>query len=83
MVFLLITGKTNFQAIKNSEAAAGRYSLNRKRKCKHTLCDQETYSYVLSSEEIKLAEESLEAIVMPNVMPNKDFNPGVLFNYLH
>ena len=76
MVFLLITGKTNFQAIKNSEAAAGRCNLIRKRKRKHSLCDQETYLYVLSSEEIKLAEKRSNAIVMPN----SDFNPGVLFS---
>ena len=66
MVFLLITGKTNFQAIKNLEAAAGRYSFNRKRKFKHSLCDQETYPNILSSEEIKLAKERLKAIVMAN-----------------
>ena len=60
----------------NSEAAAGRYNLNRKRKRKHNSCTQKTYPYVLSAEEMKLADERSKAIVLPN----SDFNPGVLFS---
>ena len=75
-IFFLLIGKVNLKQIIDSEASLGRFGLNIKRK--RTLTDHKAVHlpYILSSEEIKLAERRAKEIVLPN----SDFEPGTIFN---
>lgn len=74
-IFFLLIGKVNIDSIVQCESALGRFDLKSKRKqsdreskkiteCKHP--------YILTTEEIKLANKRSKTIIVPN----SDFNPG-------
>lgn len=78
-IYFLLIGKVNLDNIKSSETSMGRfYNTTRKRRRGKSATDHDnmrTHPYVLSSEEIKIADMRSKAIIMPN----KDFNPGSIF----
>lgn len=75
-IFFLLIGKVNLDSIKNCETSLGRFYLNySNRKRKRQQGSLRPHPYVLSSDEIKLADKRSKAIIMPN----RDFKPGTIF----
>ena len=70
-MFFLLIGKVNLDTITASEASLGRCSLKKKRR----IADDQPLPYVLSTEEMKLADKRAKAILSTN----GDFNPGTIF----
>lgn len=77
-IYFLLMGKVNLDTLKSSETSMGRfYSTTRKRRRsgKPNNDNNRAHPYVLSSEEIKIADMRSKTIIMPN----KDFTPGSIF----
>ena len=75
-IFSLIIGKTNLDPIVKSETSLRRFNLSNKRKRSGTNKQAVRLPFVLSPEEIKLADKRSKSIIMPN----SDFNPGCIFS---
>lgn len=78
-VFFILIGKTNLDKIVAAELAYGRFGFSvpsRKRKRgEATSIPKVKHPYVLSAEDLKVADARSKAIVMTS----KDFNPGTIF----
>ena len=78
-VFFILIGKTSLNKILAAELASGRFGFSvpcRKRKLGEAASvPRVSHPYVLSSDELKIADPRSKAIVMTT----KDFNPGTIF----
>lgn len=77
-VFLILIGKTNLDKILAAELASGRFGFSmtgRKRKRGEGSTVRVYHPYMLSADELKIADARSKAIIMNS----KDFNPGAIF----
>lgn len=80
-VFFLLTGKVNLDDIKSCETSMGTFYINsycaghKRRRGKSLAATARAHPYVLTSDELKLADIRSRSIVMPN----NDFTPGLIF----
>lgn len=81
-ILFLLTGKANLENIKSCETSMGRFYISSNctgRKCRRGKVVTGTvraHSYVVSSDELKIADIRSKSIVMPN----NDFTPGNIFH---